>query len=268
MTVAVGNHESAQEAWGDSLPKRLVSSYFTLFAQEEGEPARQPSARNSYHSHKIGPALGVVVLDSRHVVDYESQVPWLTQQLSNSSLLGDCAIKLVAYHMPLYSEQDTTGGCQFGLVGSYYARAVRSWARVFEEYNVTAAFEHHVHLFKRTKPIFQSRIANQSLGERGVVYLGGGAWGAPVAGGDHFLEGPGVISCSEQQMQDPRVCSLGWFLDTASRDYNLWHGVLVPARFSAFGNSSEDHIELELRLRAFNQDNKTLDELVLSPAKL
>lgn len=35
MTVAVGNHESGQESWGDQLSPSKVTSFFDLFAQEE-----------------------------------------------------------------------------------------------------------------------------------------------------------------------------------------------------------------------------------------
>ena len=58
--------------------------------------------------HMIGRALGMVVMDSRHVLTWESQVPWLEQQLAPGTPLSEAPIKLAIYHMPLYSAIDSS----------------------------------------------------------------------------------------------------------------------------------------------------------------
>ena len=46
----------------------------------------------------------------------------------------------------------------------------------FEQFGVTAVFEHHDHAYKRTWPIKNNKIDFDS----GVLYLGDGAWGVAI----------------------------------------------------------------------------------------
>ena len=137
--------------------------------------------------------------------------------------------------------------CTFGDIATEHRRGQNAWIPTLDAHNFTAAFEHHVHVFKRTKPLRNFTLAAE--GEHGIVYLGGGAWGAPLAG-DNSVEGPGVTVCTdEERAADPRVGKHGWFVQTSSNDFNLFHGVVSV---SAAGEEA-------LRLRAFDAVNTTLD---------
>jgi hypothetical protein len=230
FTVAIANHESGQEAWGDSLPKQSVTSYFSLFAQEDvGDAASNVAARTTSHVHMAGPSVGLVVLDSRHVVPWETQVPWLEKQLAPGNPLAGANLKIAVYHMPLYSGTDSDS-CIFGSVGNEFQRGQQAWVPTFDKHHFSIAFEHHVHLFKRTKPLRNFTLAVQRRptdsaadgagggdvdvgvnagedkdggggeggGDPGVVYMGGGAWGAALH--------KAVATCTaEEQASDARV---------------------------------------------------------------
>ena len=117
---------------------------------------------------------------------------------------------------------------------------------VFADVRLTMTLSLPVHVFKRTKPLRNFSVA--AGGVHGTVYLGGGAWGAPLAGAS-TVEGPGVTICSEEvRAADPRVGETGWFTEKASNDFNVFHGVAVL---------SEDGSMLSLR--AFDAENNTLD---------
>lgn len=115
MTVAVGNHESSQESWGDQLAASKVTSYFDLFAQEEEEDrASNPRSRTTRQVHMVGPSLGMVVLDSRHVVTWESQVSWFEEQLAPNTPLSNAPIKPVfTYATPRVRRPLSSGGPVF-----------------------------------------------------------------------------------------------------------------------------------------------------------
>ena len=117
MTVAVGNHESSQESWGDQLAASKVTSYFDLFAQEEEEDrASNPRSRTTRQVHMVGPSLGMVVLDSRHVVTWESQVSWFEEQLAPNTPLSNAPIKPVfTYATPRVRRPLSSGG-RWGVV--------------------------------------------------------------------------------------------------------------------------------------------------------
>jgi hypothetical protein len=48
----------------------------------------------------------------------------------------------------------------------------RHWVPLFEKAGVRIAFEHHDHAYKRTHPLLGDRPS-----EKGIVYVGDGAWG-------------------------------------------------------------------------------------------
>ena len=66
------------------------------------------------------------------------------------------------------------------------------WLPLFDEYGVTAAFEHHWHVMKVTKPLRNNEVSlffldldgwtrlmtAKQVHEGGTVYFGDGGWGA------------------------------------------------------------------------------------------
>ena len=79
-------------------------------------------------------------------------------------------VKFIVYHVPLYSSTGQWNTNRKALEGQ------KNWVPLFDKYNVTAAFENHVHAFKRTEPMVASKYDSS-----GTVYLGDGLWGVPAS---------------------------------------------------------------------------------------
>jgi hypothetical protein len=73
--------------------------------------------------------------------------------------------QFAAYHVPLYPAHRPFDG-DLSVRGRMY------WAPLFDAYTLDSAFEHHDHVFKRSKPIRGGRIS-----EGGTVYVGDGCFG-------------------------------------------------------------------------------------------
>ena len=148
IVAAIGNHEAQEEKWGSFLPESSVNFYFDIF----------PGWNSTFHAHRIGAAVNVMILDSGHVVPHETQVPWIEDNYAPG------AANVAAYHSPLYSPQDIFA-CSTTRVQRTYRRPRRAWERVFAKHRFAAILEHHTHLLKRSIEI------------DGNVFIGGGAWG-------------------------------------------------------------------------------------------
>jgi hypothetical protein len=90
------------------------------------------------------------------------QTAWLNNTLYANAPLRN---KFAIYHVPIYSSKSAT---YQGVQQQW------QWAPLFDIYNVTAAFEHHHHLYKRTYKIFENQI---STTDRGTYYFGDGQLG-------------------------------------------------------------------------------------------
>jgi hypothetical protein len=79
------------------------------------------------------------------------------------------------YHYPAWG---TTKAPKEGTpLDNPVAAAIRShWVPLFERFGISAAFEHDHHNFKRTHRILEGKRDD----ERGLLYLGDGAWGVLV----------------------------------------------------------------------------------------
>ena len=55
-----------------------------------------------------------------------------------------------------------------------FRSATKYWLPLFDRYNVVGAFENHVHQFKRTYPLKNGEVVNDT---EGTIYFGDGAWG-------------------------------------------------------------------------------------------
>ncbi len=151
LVVAIGNHE-VDGGYGQSPEK---SPFFhALFSLPGGK---------SYGVLDFAGYMSLFLLDTGHIhaIDGE-QTAWLARHLRarrNTPHL------FAAYHVPGYPSHREYEGHESTLVREH-------WCPVFDEFGLTAAFEHHDHTYKRTFPIRHGNVDPQ-----GVLYLGDGAWG-------------------------------------------------------------------------------------------
>ena len=146
LVMAIGNHEvnDKQGTLEDRAP-----FYFGFF----------PQGGKTYFSRKFGAHLGLIVLDSAHLVAHDVQAGWLEEQLKAFAHLPFCA---AVYHAPLYpSHRDFQG--PDAIAGRTH------WLPLFDRYALTVAFEHHDHDFKRSK-----RLRGNEVNPGGTLYLGDG----------------------------------------------------------------------------------------------
>jgi len=151
MVLALGNHETRSR-----LAPAMTNAqfYFSYFAQE---PER------SYYSRTFGKNVALLLLDSGHVSLHEgAQAAWLDDQLS---AFRKVPTKFAVYHVPLYP-------CVRAYDGGDSIRGRQTWLPLFDQYHLTAAFEHHDHAFKRTQLLRENKLDPQ-----GTLYLGDGCWG-------------------------------------------------------------------------------------------
>jgi hypothetical protein len=143
----VGNHDVKSNS---SKPQM----FYELFAFPEGGKA--------YRSLDFGKYLRLVLLDTGHTTPIVGgQTEWLSQTLQTS----EAAYTFPIYHVSAYP--------------SYYPFLNKTsdllrghWVPLFEKYQLSVAFEHHNHCYKKTHPIKAGKID-----PTGVVYLGDGSWG-------------------------------------------------------------------------------------------
>lgn len=138
-----------------------------------------------YHVHRFGNDTTIIMLDSDVVVRVEGeQTEWLEAQLAVPSKL-----KIVVYHANIYPSSDISGRLT--------SAGKKHWTPLFDKYNVTIAFENHLHLYKRTKPLRDDKVHPD-----GVTYFGDGTWGVM----------PNVIPLSD-----------AFYIETVSRKQHFFH---------------------------------------------
>jgi hypothetical protein len=93
------------------------------------------------------------------------QAAWLDVQMQADA---GFPYRFAVYHVPLYP-----GMRPFNGAGSVAGR--NAWLTIFDKYRLTTAFEHHDHVFKRTK-----LLRNNQVDPQGTLYLGDGCWGMPA----------------------------------------------------------------------------------------
>ena len=178
MVMAIGNHEVVG---GFGQPKKQAPFFYDYFCQ--GNTAK------SYFSLPFGSYVRLFVLDSGHVERHDGeQLTWLASELE---AYQDCPIKIALYHVPLFpSIRFVEKGFAYrticrmlSLTGiespeirlfSHASLAGQThWLPLFDQYNLTVAFEHHDQTLKRTKLLRAGKPHPQ-----GTLYLGDGGWGA------------------------------------------------------------------------------------------
>ena len=151
MVLAIGNHEIGPGT--GSSPTNAVF-YLRYFAQRQDR---------TYYSRKFGKNFVIYILDSGHLMPQGgAQAAWLDAELEADRNFPH---RFAVYHVPLYPAGRTFEG-----VRSSTGRD--TWLPLFDKYHLTTGFEHHDHVFKRTK-----LLRNDRPDPRGTLYLGDGCWG-------------------------------------------------------------------------------------------
>jgi len=185
MIVGIGNHEMLRSRGGNNythFPEfenqkdfetysgdieqwRIDNApyFYSLFAFP-GQPG--------YGVLDFGEYMSLIMLDSDHSNPVGGeQTRWLEGVLKDRQHVTHLFPK---YHEPgPYSTRRRNHE-----VGTH-------WIPLFEQYGVRVAFENHDHTFKRTHEIRAGEIVKEDAEERGVIYLGDGAWGARPRAVDH-----------------------------------------------------------------------------------
>lgn len=146
LVLGIGNHD---------FTEKTAAIFFTLFPFPD---------KQLYRALDFTDYLSLILLDTEHIEPIMGkQTAWLASTLANR--------RDVPYRFAIYHE---------GAYPSYYPydgiipQKIRSsWCPLFDQYQLTAAFENHNHTFKRTHP-----LKNNAVDPKGVVYFGDGCWGA------------------------------------------------------------------------------------------
>ncbi len=183
VLMGIGNHEildgrsyhrqeGGRDAYEntDEFREAIAPYYYDLFAFT-GHPG--------YRELDFGEYMSLIFLDSDHSGPVGGvQTEWLAEILEDRMHVPHV---IPVYHVPAYpSVRSLEGGT---------SRAIRAnWSPLFERAGVRVAFEHHDHAYKRTVP-----IRGEEEDEKGIVYIGDGAWGVPTrpvhdAGETWYLE--------------------------------------------------------------------------------
>ena len=181
MILAIGNHDVVG---GFGQTYKNSPFFFKYFPQTNND-------NESFFIKYLGKDIVLIVLDSGHCYDYAGkQYEWLKKKLK---LTKDIPIKLALYHVPIFPSvrfpnenlsyrilhplaKISHKNIDFSMLlcsQSYLGK--KYWLPLFDKYQLTAAFEHHDHTLKRTKPIRFGMIHPY-----GTVYLGDGGWSPKI----------------------------------------------------------------------------------------
>ena len=156
MVVAVGNHELNRRK--RSGPPEERAPFYTLFFHQHPEG-------HSYFLRRFGPQLAVWVLDTNHLAGVAgAQTAWLERSLREHR---DARFRFALYHVSLYPSHRPYGD------GTPSAGR-KHWVPLFDTFGLTAAFENHEHLLKRSHPLRGGELAADG---QGTLYIGDGCWG-------------------------------------------------------------------------------------------
>lgn len=161
MILAIGNHEAAGGFGQFIAPKAAAPFYFGYFAQDGSGFAPQ---RRAYFDRWIGDTCRLFVMDTGHVTPLMgAQKTWLEAELAATP---SDVLTFALYHVPMYPAHR-------GFAPPSVSSLVRNaWRPLFDQYGLTAAFENHDHVQKRTK-----RLKNDEPDPNGTLYIGDGCFG-------------------------------------------------------------------------------------------
>jgi hypothetical protein len=205
LVAAIGNHDRSDEGGDDPAE---VARFFSGFLYQD------PGGR-SYFTRRFGPRVAVFVLDSGHLARQAgAQADWLEAQLRATQGLP---VRFALYHVALFPAHQPIGDS---------VRVERaSWLPLFDAFHLTAAFEHHGHLHKRTLPL---RAGVPVTDGTGIVYFGDGDWGkshskepirdreylAAATSQRHFWQ----VTVSEDGVRYQAIDGFGRVFDRAAQD--------------------------------------------------
>jgi hypothetical protein len=180
LILAIGNHE-AIGGFGQFLtPLTFAQFYFGYFAQDGKGFNPQ---RRAYFDRWIGSNIRLFVLDSGHVTPIGgAQRAWLESELAATP---DGALTFAVYHVPMYpSHRNFAAPSASSILRN-------AWRPLFDDYGLTAAFENHDHMQKRTK-----RLKNDAPDPAGTLYVGDGCFGRSPREGEQAmaLDDPNVVA--------------------------------------------------------------------------
>ncbi len=166
LVLAIGNHEvNVGRAGGvpESAPdEEKAPFYFALFAQNQGGGDPGAAGGATYFRRSLGSAGALYVLDTEELAALHRQRSWLEERMEEDAKLPN---RLALYHVPLYPAHRSYEG----------SAVVRdAWEPAFHRGRLTAAFENHDHVFKRSHPIRLGEVVEEG---EGVLYLGDGCMG-------------------------------------------------------------------------------------------
>lgn len=145
--IVPGNHDIAPDNY---------ELFFSLFAFPQ---------KQLYRAVDFGSYLSLILLDTAHFQPIEGrQTLWLDKALSARTSIP---YRFAVYHEAAYPSFKPYHGT--------IPKKIRThWVPLFENYNLSAAFENHNHTYKKTYPIKDNQIDPD-----GIIYIGDGAWGVP-----------------------------------------------------------------------------------------
>jgi hypothetical protein len=144
--VVSGNHDIAPDDY---------KLFFELFAFPE---------KQLYRSVDFGSYLSLTLLDTGHFQPIDGrQTLWLEQTLSAHA---QTPYLFAIYHVAAYPSFYPYQGRQPTQIRTH-------WCPLFDRSQISAAFEHHNHTFKKT-----FRLKANQINPDGTLYFGDGCWGA------------------------------------------------------------------------------------------
>ncbi|KAF4654526.1 hypothetical protein FOL47_009921 [Perkinsus chesapeaki] len=125
--------------------------------------------RSHSHVHLIGDSTVLWALDSDYALPALDTRDWLRSTLADINYPTERPLRhLAAYHLPMYPSLRDEAAWKQG------ARLREVWEDEFAKLGLKAAFEHHVHSFKRTKPLLRGQPIDAASGNG---FVGDGKWG-------------------------------------------------------------------------------------------
>ncbi len=152
MVPVVGNHDVHRMG----AKRKYPDLFYEIFPfAEEGK---------AYRNLNFGGYLSLVLLDTGHSSPIEGgQAEWLKSILTEEA----APYLFTIYHVGAYPSV-------YKYRGEIPELLRKTWVPLFEEAQISGAFEHHSHALKRTYPIKAGKVDPS-----GVVYHGDGSWGVP-----------------------------------------------------------------------------------------
>ena len=206
IVAAIGNHDrrDSRDTVAGSDPAPFFKGFFY-----------QDPAGKSYFARRFGARVALFVLDSGHLAPHAgAQRDWLAAQLQEKA---DVPVLFALYHVALFpAHQPIAKAADAG-------RA--EWLPLFDAFHLTAAFENHGHLQKRTLPL---RAGEPVTDGSGTMYFGDGCWGKshtqrPRASRDYVAAASSrrhfwKVSVAKQGVRYEAVGGFGLAFDHAGQD--------------------------------------------------